>query len=108
MDLARRLVGRMTEDLLTAAREAGVLLLSPPWPRSGMRSPRGCGGRAWASFCNRSPRQGSSRHRDALVPALVRATRGRAYRERARSLGARIRDEDSAAPVLAALERLGG
>ncbi|MEU2928215.1 glycosyltransferase [Streptomyces sp. NPDC007251] len=45
---------------------------------------------------------------DALASALVRATREPAYRERARSLGARIRGEDGAAPVLAALDRLGG
>ncbi|MGW2423780.1 glycosyltransferase [Streptomyces sp. NPDC001709] len=45
---------------------------------------------------------------DALASALVRATREPAYRERARALGARIRDEDGAAPVLAALDRLGG
>jgi sterol 3beta-glucosyltransferase len=45
---------------------------------------------------------------DALAPALVRATREPEFRERARRLGARIRDEDGAAPVLAALERLGG
>ncbi|MER6385587.1 glycosyltransferase [Streptomyces sp. NPDC001250] len=44
----------------------------------------------------------------ALASALVRATRAPGYRERARSLGARIRAEDGAAPVLAALERLGG
>ncbi|MER6028934.1 glycosyltransferase [Streptomyces sp. NPDC001851] len=44
---------------------------------------------------------------DALASALVRATREPAYRERARSLGARIREEDGAAPVLAALDRLG-
>jgi hypothetical protein len=45
---------------------------------------------------------------DALASALVRATREPAYRERARSLGARIRGEDGAAPVLAALDPLGG
>ncbi|MFD8393247.1 glycosyltransferase [Streptomyces sp. NPDC059680] len=45
---------------------------------------------------------------DALASALVRATREPGYRERARCLGARIRDEDGAAPVLAALDRLGG
>ncbi|MEU4932798.1 glycosyltransferase [Streptomyces yokosukanensis] len=43
----------------------------------------------------------------ALASALVRATREPVYRERARSLGARIRAEDGAAPVLAALDRLG-
>ncbi|MQY34217.1 O-mycaminosyltylonolide 6-deoxyallosyltransferase [Streptomyces sp. RB17] len=45
---------------------------------------------------------------DALASALVRATREPEYRERARRLGARIRDEDGAAPVIEALERLGG
>ncbi|OLZ74516.1 UDP-glucose--sterol glucosyltransferase [Streptomyces sp. IMTB 2501] len=45
---------------------------------------------------------------DALASALVRATREPVYRDRARALGARIRSEDGAAPVLAALERLGG
>jgi UDP:flavonoid glycosyltransferase YjiC (YdhE family) len=45
---------------------------------------------------------------DALASALVRVTREPAYREPARSLGARIRGEDGVAPVLAALERLGG
>ncbi|MGW7823053.1 glycosyltransferase [Streptomyces puniciscabiei] len=45
---------------------------------------------------------------DTLTPALVRATREPVYRDRARRLGARIRDEDGAAPVLAALGRLGG
>lgn len=45
---------------------------------------------------------------DALAPALVRATREPEFGERARRLGARVRDEDGAAPVLAALERLGG
>ncbi|EST35888.1 UDP-glucose:sterol glucosyltransferase [Streptomyces roseochromogenus subsp. oscitans DS 12.976] len=45
---------------------------------------------------------------DALASALVRATREPGYRERARVLGVRIRTEDGAAPVLAALERLGG
>ncbi|MGW1166884.1 glycosyltransferase [Streptomyces sp. NPDC002550] len=45
---------------------------------------------------------------DTLAPALARATREPGYRERARCLGARIRDEDGAAPVLAALDRLGG
>ncbi|WP_189955275.1 glycosyltransferase [Streptomyces alanosinicus] len=45
---------------------------------------------------------------DALASALLRATREPAYRERAHRLGARIRDEDGAAPVLAALDRLGG
>ncbi|MGJ5756192.1 UDP:flavonoid glycosyltransferase YjiC (YdhE family) [Streptomyces puniciscabiei] len=45
---------------------------------------------------------------DTLAPALVRATREPVYRDRARRLGARIRDEDGTAPVLAALDRLGG
>ncbi|MET8770132.1 glycosyltransferase [Streptomyces sp. NPDC004658] len=45
---------------------------------------------------------------DALSAALVRATRDPAYRRRAAALGARIRDEDGAGPVLAALERLPG
>ncbi|WBO69120.1 glycosyltransferase [Streptomyces camelliae] len=45
---------------------------------------------------------------DALSSALVRATREPVYRDRARTLGTRIRAEDGAAPVLAALERLGG
>lgn len=44
----------------------------------------------------------------ALASALVRATREPAYRERARSLGARVRGEDGAAPVLHAVARLGG
>ncbi|MBB5928563.1 UDP:flavonoid glycosyltransferase YjiC (YdhE family) [Streptomyces echinatus] len=45
---------------------------------------------------------------DALASALVRATRDPAYRRRADALGARIRGEDGTAPVLAALDRLGG
>ncbi|MFH9670840.1 glycosyltransferase [Streptomyces sp. NPDC017405] len=45
---------------------------------------------------------------EALAAALVRATRDPAYRRRAEALGARIRDEDGAAPVLAALDRLPG
>ncbi|MEU6507109.1 glycosyltransferase [Streptomyces sp. NPDC046942] len=45
---------------------------------------------------------------DALSSALVRATREPVYRDRARILGTRIRAEDGVAPVLAALERLGG
>ncbi|MEV0176315.1 glycosyltransferase [Streptomyces sp. NPDC050803] len=45
---------------------------------------------------------------DALAPALDRAVRHGAYRERARALGVRIRGEDGTAPVLAALERLAG
>ncbi|MEV5880235.1 glycosyltransferase [Streptomyces sp. NPDC052101] len=44
----------------------------------------------------------------ALASALVRAAREPVYRDRARALGVRIRDEDGAAPVLAALDRLGG
>ncbi|MFI2204991.1 glycosyltransferase [Streptomyces sp. NPDC020192] len=45
---------------------------------------------------------------DTLASALVRATREPAYRDRARTLGTRIRAEDGAEPVLAAVERLGG
>ncbi|MFF5532712.1 glycosyltransferase [Streptomyces cinerochromogenes] len=45
---------------------------------------------------------------DALAAALVRATRDPVYRRRAGALGARVRAEDGAAPVLAALDRLGG
>jgi UDP:flavonoid glycosyltransferase YjiC (YdhE family) len=44
----------------------------------------------------------------ALASALLRATRDPAYRERARTLGARVRGEDGAAPVLEAVDRLGG
>ncbi|MFF3917949.1 glycosyltransferase [Streptomyces sp. NPDC001852] len=44
---------------------------------------------------------------ETLSAALVRATREPQYRDRARRLGARVRDEDGAAPVLAALDRLG-
>ncbi|MEU8689431.1 glycosyltransferase [Streptomyces sp. NPDC048665] len=43
---------------------------------------------------------------DALSCALLRATHRPGYGQRARSLAARIRAEDGAAPVLAALERL--
>jgi len=43
---------------------------------------------------------------DTLAAALVRATRDSAHAERARALGARVRAEDSTAPVLAALDRL--
>ncbi|KOV63985.1 glycosyltransferase [Streptomyces sp. MMG1121] len=42
-----------------------------------------------------------------LTAALTRATREPAYRQRARSLGTRIRSEDGTAPVLATLARLG-
>lgn len=45
---------------------------------------------------------------DALAAALVRATRDPVYRRRAGALGARVRAEDRAPPVLAALDRLGG
>ncbi|WEP00124.1 glycosyltransferase [Streptomyces sp. FXJ1.172] len=45
---------------------------------------------------------------DALASALVRATREPPYRDRARTLGTRIREEDGTAPVLRALERLSG
>ncbi|MBL1084382.1 glycosyltransferase family 1 protein [Streptomyces actinomycinicus] len=45
---------------------------------------------------------------DALAPALERATRDPACRRRAEALGARIRDEDGAAPVIAVLDRLDG
>ncbi len=41
-----------------------------------------------------------------LATALDRAVRGPGHRERARTLGARIRAEDGTAPVLAAVERL--
>ncbi len=44
----------------------------------------------------------------ALASALVRATRDPAYRERARALGTRVRGEDGAAPVVEAVDRLGG
>ncbi|MFG2357061.1 glycosyltransferase [Streptomyces sp. NPDC048521] len=44
----------------------------------------------------------------ALASALLRATRDPAYRERARTLGARVRGEDGAAPVLEAVDRLCG
>ncbi|MFF4436297.1 MULTISPECIES: glycosyltransferase [unclassified Streptomyces] len=44
----------------------------------------------------------------ALASALVRATRDPAYRERARALGTRVRGEDGAAPVVGAVDRLGG
>ncbi|MBC2908155.1 glycosyltransferase [Streptomyces cupreus] len=43
---------------------------------------------------------------DALAPALDEAVRQTAYRARAQALGARIREEDGTAPVLAAVERL--
>lgn len=45
---------------------------------------------------------------DALSAALLRATRDPAYRRRAAVLGARVRGEDGAAPVLAALDRPAG
>ncbi|MEW1830929.1 glycosyltransferase [Streptomyces sp. NPDC088196] len=45
---------------------------------------------------------------DSLSAALVQATREPGYAERARHLGARVRAEDGFAPVLAALDRLGG
>ncbi|MGW0912721.1 glycosyltransferase [Streptomyces sp. NPDC002784] len=45
---------------------------------------------------------------DALAPALDRAVRDPGHRERARTLGVRIRAEDGTAPVLAAVERLAG
>lgn len=45
---------------------------------------------------------------DALTSALLRVTRDPGYRERARALGARIREEDGVAPVLAAVNRLAG
>ncbi|POX54519.1 UDP-glucose--sterol glucosyltransferase [Streptomyces sp. Ru71] len=45
---------------------------------------------------------------DSLASALVEAVTERSYGERARALGARIRAEDGVAPVLRALERLGG
>ncbi|WP_210587308.1 glycosyltransferase [Streptomyces sp. GESEQ-35] len=45
---------------------------------------------------------------DALASALVRVTQDPGYRERARALGVRIRGEDGVAPVLAAVNRLGG
>ncbi|QHA08548.1 glycosyltransferase [Streptomyces broussonetiae] len=45
---------------------------------------------------------------DALSSALVQATREPPYRDRARTLGIRIRGEDGTAPVLKALQRLGG
>jgi UDP:flavonoid glycosyltransferase YjiC (YdhE family) len=43
---------------------------------------------------------------DALAAALVRATRDAGHRERAQALGVRIRAEDGATPVLAAVDRL--
>jgi len=45
---------------------------------------------------------------DALATALMRATRDPAFGRRAAELGTRIRDEDGVAPVLAAVNRLGG
>jgi UDP:flavonoid glycosyltransferase YjiC (YdhE family) len=43
---------------------------------------------------------------DTLEAALVRVTRDADYRERARALGARIREEDGVTPVLEAVDRL--
>ncbi|MDN3026752.1 glycosyltransferase [Streptomyces sp. S.PB5] len=43
---------------------------------------------------------------DALASALVRVTREPGYRERARALGARIREEDGVGPVVDAVNRL--
>ncbi|KAB1140407.1 glycosyltransferase family 1 protein [Streptomyces luteolifulvus] len=45
---------------------------------------------------------------DTLAPALIRATRDPAYRERARSLATRIRAEDGVAPVADAVNRVAG
>ncbi|MCT9077998.1 glycosyltransferase [Streptomyces fulvoviolaceus] len=45
---------------------------------------------------------------DTLASALARATRDAGYRERAQALGVRIRGEDGVAPVLEAVNRLGG
>jgi UDP:flavonoid glycosyltransferase YjiC (YdhE family) len=45
---------------------------------------------------------------DALASALTRVTREPGFRERARALGARIREEDGVAPVLAAVNGLTG
>ncbi|MFJ5775464.1 glycosyltransferase [Streptomyces sp. NPDC093094] len=45
---------------------------------------------------------------DALGAALVRAVGRPSHRARAQALGARIRAEDGVAPVLAAVDRLGG
>ncbi|MFF0011066.1 glycosyltransferase [Streptomyces sp. NPDC005374] len=45
---------------------------------------------------------------DTLGAALVRVTRDAGYRERAQALGARIREEDGVAPVMAALDRVTG
>jgi UDP:flavonoid glycosyltransferase YjiC (YdhE family) len=43
---------------------------------------------------------------DTLEAALLRVTRDAEYRERARALGARIREEDGVTPVLEAVDRL--
>ncbi|WP_367326059.1 glycosyltransferase [Streptomyces sp. HUAS ZL42] len=43
---------------------------------------------------------------DRLATALTRVTREPAYRERARDLGARVREEDGVAPVVEAVGRL--
>ncbi|MEU0029292.1 glycosyltransferase [Streptomyces sp. NPDC006335] len=43
---------------------------------------------------------------DTLAAALLRVTRDAEYRERARALGARIREEDGVTPVLEAVDRL--
>ncbi|MET7733541.1 glycosyltransferase [Streptomyces sp. NPDC005402] len=43
---------------------------------------------------------------DALQAALLRVTRDAEYRERARALGAHIREEDGVTPVLEAVDRL--
>ncbi|MFF4255786.1 glycosyltransferase [Streptomyces sp. NPDC001663] len=45
---------------------------------------------------------------DTLASALLRATRDPAFARRAAKLGARIRDEDGVAPVLAAVDTVGG
>lgn len=44
---------------------------------------------------------------DTLEAALIRATRDAGCQERARTVGAHIRAEDGAAPVVAAVNRLG-
>jgi UDP:flavonoid glycosyltransferase YjiC (YdhE family) len=43
-----------------------------------------------------------------LASALVRAVREPAFRERAQDMGARIRAEDEAAPVVGAVNRAAG
>ncbi|KKD03646.1 glycosyltransferase [Streptomyces sp. WM6386] len=45
---------------------------------------------------------------DTLASALTRVTRDPGYRERARALGARIREEDGVGPVVEAVSRLAG